>query len=1548
MEQAGLVLDNIFNPKNNSWINGKNLVIPKGTKSFQNERGFTFSCDLPYPCIGEIATPEETVVFLSNNAMSEIGVVRNNTYTPKLREPLLAFNIAFPITGTYTYNHLGELIIAWTDDNNSPKILNLGNMPFVSLLTNDLALVNKNEFTVIELFPTINSSVIEVTSIVSGGNLPSGAYYILCSYGYEDGSTTSWFSLTNPISIYSDMLSTNFNSISGSQGGIITDKAININILDIDRNFSYVNIAVITKSNGISSAVSFAPIPIINNVVSFNIANLSTGTPINITELLVNNPVYKQIKNIVNHNSELICSNVVGLPQLDIQPYVNKISINWYRDKPVSLNGYKGSYKDPLYISKYKGFRAGEVYGFLAAARLKQGGYYGIYPIPGRPAGTGDKTLLDVTTAPNDILLDSQVYKFQTRGTALENGEMGYWENRNEVYPATFPPDQFGDALANTPVRHHKFPTLAQLTSWDKHFINDSISLSGDDTLALLNTDQIDFEENGVLNLAYDVLPTSTLGIFTNGGRTYEAYSDQNVTFELASTVTPELGAICDIFVRIRVYTNTNVLKSEVWTYPLYGGIDEILTVDAIKSINLLQGEKLVFEYTYNLDSSLGADITLYINSANFGLDGTVFSYPLGITIGGIDFPDEIKEYIDAIEIFYYERTPENMTILDQCLLYPNDWRTATSIVTDARFHGFDIQTLLSSLKATHVLGELEYEFTQPASTIKTVNYLTTPVIPTAVVEGTELNLVRVITESLFFPADNTATLPSNYSRENCLFTKLNDGYVVGTNKRLLVNLCSYKTDVYNNMFNQRVVSTGYIIKLGANNATERYNIFGGDTFISPYGFMLWISPDTGNELTPINDYIRMKVLLAVESTANIGLRYETMLPHEKFYPKTDVATEANFVDGLIYQYGNFLGYNNDYNSLNNLKSFVINNPSTVFNNIFKYRIIRSLPQAKESVSLKWRIFPATLYYDMPMNKGEITGLVSQGQILFILHKYATYKAVLKDLLQLFNTNAYLAQGDIFDREPTEIYPTSEGYIGYQSKYAAITTEFGLVVVDRLRGKVFLIADDVKELTTPDVEERVKEYLQLDTTTYLNYPILASEFTFLVAKLGTVLIYADQQKLITALQDIDNPVAGKGILLTYDKLYKRVLLTVNNVNKLYEEEDTTLGTMRHGYLKFSCINSGYSDVDATISFILGSTSVTLTGGITPGANKFIVGSTREQLAANIVTAIAAIIANVSLVYRYTVIRQNSDVIITAISDSPDNVISAFSTTSNNIALAELIPFYIEEDKSITLSFSLQSMIWLFKHDYLPALSYNDVSTTKVIQNTAHASKVFTINDKTKFTKYFTDTANQSFIDIPINLKDTPNDVFVDNINVLATVRNIVNNHNFAGKSITHYAIYTQNQCTGLIPIVTLGYINEASTAHFEDRNLIVTQFRDVVIDHDSPFIDIDGNFLADNLAGTEVTDLVDGREYITSGIVDGTVDYAVYDGVTYKFNNQIIVGKDGVSPIETFGNIILKTYKSWDNYSYIADKLIVVRLIYDNVEQHSFELNNVFVNNNKK
>ena len=186
------------------------------------------------------------------------------------------------------------------------------------------------------------------------------------------------------------------------------------------------------------------------------------------------------------------------------------------------------------------------------------------------------------------------------------------------------------------------------------------------------------------------------------------------------------------------------------------------------------------------------------------------------------------------------------------------------------------------------------------------MDYINPVVIPTSAMESGDSSIIRPIVESKLFPADNTGSIPSNYSKENCLYIKTNEAIVTDPNVRVLANLCVYKTDMYNNMFTQRVVSTGYVINITKDTSNSGFIVFGGDTFISPYGFMLWSSLTPEDETTDPTDYVRMKVLLAVESTANIGLRYETGLSHEKFYPKTDVALDIHFKDGNIFQYGNF------------------------------------------------------------------------------------------------------------------------------------------------------------------------------------------------------------------------------------------------------------------------------------------------------------------------------------------------------------------------------------------------------------------------------------------------------------------------------------------------------------------------------------------------------------------------------------------------------------------------------------------------------------------
>ena len=1556
MEQSGLVLDNIFNPKAGSWINGKNMVIPKGTKSFMNEPGFTTHTDLPLPVYGRIATPTSTVLFLGNDAISEIGVYTNNVYTPKLRDPLLNFNSRYPITGTYTYNHLGQLIVCFVAGNLSPMIINLDDLPFKSLLTNDLALINKAEFTLIQLFPNIKNSLIDVTDVQVGGSLKTGVYYLLCAYGYEEGDTTSWFSISNPISIYEANTSNAFNEISGSVGGIITNKSIVVNILNVDNNFKYINIGVISKINNIVTGHKLDSIPIVNNTVSTVIASLEGASPINITELLVNNPVYTNFDSVTNHDGQLVAANVKGMPVIDMQPYVNKMQVEWYRDKQVSIDGYKGSYKDPVYISKFKGFRAGEVYGFLAGYKLKQGGYYGIFPIPGRPPISGDRDIIDIGSYPNDSLLDTLVYKYQVRSTATDGGTgkrglMGYWENRNEVYPQTFPVDIDDNPLANQPVRHHKFPTVSQLNDWGNPFLSTTKNTASLETTTLndvRNTggDIIDF-----IKLTHNDVVTPANSIISQYGSRYTALNDHKltVTLDLNSIAEIEFTSIAHV-INISLYTNIGILKTVVYE----GTIDGTSNLHTVlnKVVNIKQNEYIVVTTFLNDISYITLDyaLTYAVNPASYELDGSSFVEPLGIIISNINIPDEIKPFIEGIEIFYYERSANNISVLDQSILYPTLWDSDSNVGVASRFHGFDINTSLGSLRPTHVLTELIYELNEGTSTVRTANYITSLLsLASAFQSAGNHNDCRLVQNSAFHPANNSATVPSNITKENTFHITLNLGITLATNRRVLVNLCIYKTDMYNSMFNQRIVSTGQVIQLtDIVNANSEYVIFGGDTFISPFGFMLWKSLTPSNPDTPIAQYLRLLVHLPVESTANIGLRHETLELHEKFYPKTNIAAINVFETALFYQYGNYYGYNGDYSSINNLKSLPIFNLDTYTTDKFQHRIIRSLPQSRENTSLKWRIFPTTLYYDLPANKGEITGLVSFGKLLFILTKYTLYKAALKDLLQLFNTNAYLAQGDIFDRSPDEVYPTDNGFIGYQSKYAAVTTEFGLLIVDRFRGKVFLVAEDVKELTTPDVEVKIKDYLTLSTSEYIDFPLLANDSTYLAAALNTPLIYQDPVKLQQILDSIDNPIIDKGILLTYDTFYKRAILTINNIIKYNGLVDEEIGTVKPAYTILTVTRDAVtSDADKTFSFSLAGTTLTLHSKLFKvNANEFAINF-RVTQATNIYNTLVALMAVEGLDDFFTVTQSGSSIYILATDTDVNTTIEDFTSGITSIVMNTNVPRRTEVDKSISLSIKLDAMFWLFKHDYIPTFGYNNVKDTQLIKNNLLNASVYTMNDRNSFGRYFTNNVEQSFIDVPINLKGIHANVFVDNVSILSTVRDIIKNNNLYSKTITHFAIYTQNQCTGLLPTILLGYINPTSNGHIFNEALVLFKFRDAVIDHNEPFITTEGEFLPINLADQVVTSVIGGRQYKITGVIDPNNDYLVYKTIAHRFNEEIITIDIDDTDIEINGNLVLKTYKSWENYSYIAAQMVVIRLVYDNVEQHLFELNNVIVNDNK-
>ncbi len=195
----------------------KNVLLTEKLGTAINEPGFTVcvaGADLPYEVNGIYVIDEAIVVWSTDNTNSEIGLVENCIYTTIVNDTdftgdKLSFSTNFPIDAQHYVNFNSERIVAWIDDINEPRILNIDNFQVQEL--ND-----------IRIFPFADTPDLDFTVKDSGGSLESGTHQIVVSYANNNGLETNWFSIGKPLSITNDALSVGFTAYDGIEAGGIT------------------------------------------------------------------------------------------------------------------------------------------------------------------------------------------------------------------------------------------------------------------------------------------------------------------------------------------------------------------------------------------------------------------------------------------------------------------------------------------------------------------------------------------------------------------------------------------------------------------------------------------------------------------------------------------------------------------------------------------------------------------------------------------------------------------------------------------------------------------------------------------------------------------------------------------------------------------------------------------------------------------------------------------------------------------------------------------------------------------------------------------------------------------------------------------------------------------------------------------------------------------------------------------------------------------------------------------------------------------------------
>lgn len=289
------------------------------------------------------------------------------------------------------------------------------------------------------------------------------------------------------------------------------------------------------------------------------------------------------------------------------------------------------------------------------------------------------------------------------------------------------------------------------------------------------------------------------------------------------------------------------------------------------------------------------------------------------------------------------------------------------------------------------------------------------------------------------------------------------------------------KDAVHLNFFDQQCVLAG----------ESNYAL--GDCYVGELNTINIAPCDGNNTIYAVDDtkpYAATKVVkkFATESKLNLDcLTYDLLISQST--PHYKDSTRAS-LDNFLPLHPTIFNYSLAYNAINNLYATTIfKDNSTPFINNFPNRVARSIVQQDESKNLAWRTFLEVDYYELKKEKGQITKIIGLAKFLLIQTLYATYAATLKNVLQTNAANdAYLGEGDIFDREPDELIPSSLGYGGNQHQFGTCVTKHGIIWCDAAAGKIFLFGNQVEELSNKGNFKEIQTLLGLvaSTNPFLN------------------------------------------------------------------------------------------------------------------------------------------------------------------------------------------------------------------------------------------------------------------------------------------------------------------------------------------------------------------------------------------------------------------------------------------------------------------------------
>ena len=419
-------------------------VGDRGWKSNEQSNEPCYSLPDGYVPIGQIYIGNnQTVIFSSslNEQLNEIGITDANCQYTTLVRAFLGFQIQNQIMGTFRLRRGCERVLYFSTP--TPMIYNIDK-------PNDFKTDGQwdiDKFKLFKIYEQIpNFDTIEV---LETGALPPGSYNAAIQYVDEDLNPTEWITTCEPIKIYNDSTSREYQKIEGATAVVdgitnfgITNKAIKFVFSNFDPSYPLYRIAIIESNtgSGLVTAVNFSDVISTGNT-SFTYSGLSSIITVGTEEeIIAFNNIIAEAEYIEQIENRLILGKTKGkqVNFCNIQKYASKIKVD-LELKEIALNTISPSNpKTPTVNFDGTGYMPGEIYSFGIVYIFEDSSLTPTYHIPGK-ALTYSSLMSD-----NNKSSDA---RYQSQDTCKD-----YWGLDSE-----------GQVIDNQLQRHHRFPSRSEL-----------------------------------------------------------------------------------------------------------------------------------------------------------------------------------------------------------------------------------------------------------------------------------------------------------------------------------------------------------------------------------------------------------------------------------------------------------------------------------------------------------------------------------------------------------------------------------------------------------------------------------------------------------------------------------------------------------------------------------------------------------------------------------------------------------------------------------------------------------------------------------------------------------------------------------------------------------------------------------------------------------------------------------------------------------------------------------------------------------------------------